>query len=124
MLFRSKTVRTLSASAAVRSGAFSAAAVPAAARTVAKERFFADVLPFETVTVADANAIACEHDDFLTAIRTGRAPLVPASAGAAALEIANRVIDTLVCTKFGGDATPTVPLKPRAFDFPLRRKTG
>ena len=68
------------------------------------------VLPRETLPVPDANAIACEHDDFLDAIRTGRAPLVPASAGAAALEIANRVIDTLVCTRFGGVAAPTVPL--------------
>jgi hypothetical protein len=49
---------------------------------------------------------------------------VPASAGAAALEIANRVIDTLVCTRFGGVAAPTVPLAPRATTFAPRRKTG
>lgn len=122
--FNAKTVEVITPSADVRAGRFVAADVPPGDRVALKDAFFTQVLPRETLTVPDANAIACEHDDFLAAIRTGRAPLVPASAGAAALEIANRVIDTLVCTKFGGDAAPTVPLKPRAVDFPLRRKTG
>jgi predicted dehydrogenase len=113
-----KTVETLSASADVRSGAFSAAAVPPADRASLKDRFFIDVLPIETVTVADANAIACEHDDFLAAIHERRAPLVTAAAGAAAVEIAARVLDALECTRFGGSrggaaspatATATVP---------------
>jgi predicted dehydrogenase len=105
-----KTVETIRPSAGVRSGAFSAASVPAAERMAMKEAFFTDVLPLETATIADANAIAAEHDDFLAAIRERRAPLVSAAAGAAAVEIAARVIDALECMRFGrgrrGGATP------------------
>jgi predicted dehydrogenase len=118
-----KTVQSLTPSIAVRSGEFVAANVPADQRGGMKERFFSDVLPLATVTVADANAIAAEHDDFLAAIRERRQPLVTAAAGATAVEIAARVIDTLECTAFGrgrslaGPRTPTVPMFPR-------RKTG
>ena len=112
--FNAKTVTTLGAAAGVRDGSFVAAAVPAAERAALKERFFADVLPLETTTVADANAIAAEHDDFLEAIRTGRAPLVSAADGAAALEIAARVLEVLECRRFGSGrpapvAIPYVP---------------
>ena len=118
-----KTVEVVSPSESVRSGGFSAAAVPAAERTAMKDRFFTDILPFETLTVADANAIAGEHDDLLAAIREGRPPLVTAAAGAAAVEIAARVLDALECTRFGRGRvgspgrTPTIPMFPH-------RKTG
>ena len=124
--FNAKSVEVVTPSAAVRSGEFVAAAVPPEQRPALKEAFFEQVLPREMLAVPDANAIACEHDDFLTAIRTGRAPQVSASAGAAALEIANRVIDALVCTRLGGDVErPTVPLPSTHAIPPLpRRKTG
>jgi hypothetical protein len=121
--FNAKTVEVITPSADVRAGRFAAAHVPPGERPALKDAFFTQVLPRETLPVPDANAIACEHDDFLAAVHTGRAPLVPASAGAAALEIANRVIDTLVCTRFGADA-PTVPLTPRSVNFSPRRKTA
>jgi predicted dehydrogenase len=113
-----KTVETIRPSAGVRSGAFSAAAVPAPERAALKETFFSEILPLETVTVADANAIAGEHDDFLAAIRDHREPLVSAAAGAAAVEIAARVIEALDCMRFGrgrrGEASPisTTPMIP------------
>lgn len=114
-----KTVRSVTPSAGVRSAAFSAAAVPASERTAAKDSFFTDILPLEQVTVADANAIACEHDDFLAAAHERRSPRVSAAAGAAAVEIAARVLDALEVTRFGQPAsrTPTIPILPR-------RKTG
>jgi hypothetical protein len=91
--------------------------VPAADRAALKDRFFADVLPLETVAVADANAIACEHDDFLAAVRTRQQPLVTAAAGAAAVEIAARVLEALDTTRFGktagSPAAGTIPLYPR-----------
>jgi predicted dehydrogenase len=115
--FNAKTVDVVAPSPAVRDGRFVAADVPPAERGGLKDRFFADILPRETVTVADANAIACEHDDFLAAIRSGRQPLVTAAAGAAAVEIAARVLEALDCTSFGtaaaGRAAGTVPLQPR-----------
>jgi predicted dehydrogenase len=112
--FNAKTVTTLGAAPAVRDGAFVAAQVPPADRAALKERFFTDVLPLEATTVADANAIAAEHDDFLEAARTGRPPLVPAAAGAAALEIAARVLEVLECRRFGSGrpAPVSIPYVP------------
>lgn len=120
--FNAKTVTALTASPEVRAGTFVAAQVPATERAALRERFFADVLPLETISVPDGNAIAAEHDDFIHAIRAGRPPLVTAAAGAAALEIAARVLEQLECTRFGDGrptvaATATIPLVPR-------RKTG
>jgi predicted dehydrogenase len=118
-----KTVETITPSEGVRDGSFVATSVPPADRGGLKDRFFSEVLPAETVTVADANAIAAEHDDFLAAIRGQRQPLVPATAGAAAVEIAARVLDALECTRLGGGRReglgrlPTIPLFPH-------RKTG
>lgn len=115
--FNAKTVDVIEPSAAVRDGSFMADAVPPAERGGMKERFFTDILPLETVAVADANAIACEHDDFLDAVRTRRQPLVTAAAGAAAVEIAARVLEALDTTRFGktagGRAAGTIPLYPR-----------
>ncbi len=117
--FHAKAVEVVAPSPAVRRGEFVAEDVPVESRAAAKEAFFRDVLPRETLAIPETNAIQCEHDDFLTAIREHRAPLVPASAGAAALEIANRVIDSLHSTTLGGHvARPTVPLPSRL------RRTG
>ena len=112
--FNARTVTALGASAAVRDGSFVAADVPPAERAALKERFFADVLPIESAVVPEANAIAAEHDDFLDAVRTGRQPVVTAAAGAAALEIAARVLDALECRAFGSgrSAAVAVPYGP------------
>ncbi|NBW86322.1 MAG: gfo/Idh/MocA family oxidoreductase [Planctomycetia bacterium] len=115
-----KTVEAVTPSDGVRQGTFVAADVPAAERAALKDRFFTDVLPLQSVTVADVNAIACEHDDFLAAIRTARPPLVTAAAGAAAVEIAARVIESLRCVRLGAagpQRSATIPIQPR-------RKTG
>lgn len=99
--FNAKTVDVVAASESVAAGRFVADAVPVTERASAKETFFSDVLPHRTLPVPDSNAIACEHDDFLAAIRTSREPRVTAAAGASALEIATRVLDVLKCTKLG-----------------------
>ncbi|NDC63581.1 MAG: gfo/Idh/MocA family oxidoreductase [Planctomycetia bacterium] len=130
--FNAKTVEVISPSDAVRGGTFVAAEVPAAGRAALKDSFFTDVLPRRTLPVPEANAIACEHDDFLSAVRERRQPTVPASAGAAALEIAARLLDAMVCHRFGAAAGAVGPafapglrgrrvavLRPE-----LRRKTG
>jgi len=96
-----RVLRVVSPSAAVREGGFVATAVPAAERGGLREGFFSSVLPLEESVVADGNAIAAEHDDFLAAIRTGGQPRVPASAGAAALEIATRVLEEMECSRMG-----------------------
>ncbi len=110
--FNAKTVEVVAPSPAVKRGDFDAAAVPSADRAALKDRFFTDILPRETLIVPDANAIACEHDDFLAAVRSRRPALVSASAGAAALDVAMRVLDGLVCVRLGADL-PTVSVSSR-----------
>jgi predicted dehydrogenase len=118
-----KSVEVVAPSADVRSGTFRAGAVPQEHRAMLKDRFFTEILPFETVTVPDANAIAAEHQDLLDAIRTGASPLVPSAAGAAAVEVASRVLESLELTRLGGGRPST---KPKTATIPLfpRRKTG
>jgi len=111
--FNAKTVEVVAASESVAAGRFVADAVPVAERAAAKEAFFSEVLPHRTLPVPDSNAIACEHDDFLTAIRTAAEPRVSAAAGAAALEIATRVLDVMQCTKLGAPP-PIVELRKSA----------
>jgi len=130
--FNAKTVEVISPSAAVRSGSFVAADVPGERRAALKETFFEDVLPRRTLPVPEANAIACEHDDFLAAVRERRSPLVPASAGAAAMEIAARLIDTMECSRFGAaHGAPGLAVlpglrapRPAVIRPELHRKTG
>ncbi len=118
-----KSVEVIAPSEAVRSGTFRAATVSPDERQGMKDRFFTDILPLETVTVPDANAIAAEHDDLLHAIRSGTPPLVSAAAGAAAVEVASRVLEALETTRLGGGRPVG---KPRTATIPLfpRRKTG
>ena len=118
-----KTVEIVTPSEAVRSGAFVAGAVPAGERASLKDRFFAEILPHETVQVPDANAIAAEHDDLLAAIRDGAEPLVSATAGAAAVEVAARVLEVLECTPFGG-GRPAGQTRPVTIPLFPHRKTG
>ena len=103
--FNLKTVEVVAPSATVQRGTFNAAAVPPADRAALKDRFYTDILPRETLAVPEANAIACEHDDFLAAVRSRRPALVPAAAGGAALEIAMRVLDSLACTRLGSEVS-------------------
>jgi len=111
--FNAKTVEVVAPSDMVRDG-FDAAAVPPADRPTLKDRFFTDILPRQTLAVPDANAIACEHDDFLAAVRTRRQPLVPATAGRAALDVALRVLDAVVLTRLGADDSATAAARRRA----------
>jgi len=123
--FTAKTVDFVGASPAVRSGQFVATAVPPGEVNELREKFFETVLPRESLVAPDANAIACEHEDFLTAIRQQRPPRVSAAAGAAALEVANQVIDSLMLSRFGTPAgASTVALPQRQYPALARRKTG
>lgn len=118
-----KTVEIIAPSEAVRSRAFVAGDVPAGERASLKDRFFAEILPHETVQVPDANAIAAEHDDLFAVIRGGGEPLVPAAAGAAAVEVAARVLEVLECTPFGG-GRPAGHTRPATIPLFPHRKTG
>jgi predicted dehydrogenase len=103
--FNAKTVDVVAASPAVDGGRFVASDVPPAERAAQKDRFFTDILPHQTLPVPDANAIACEHDDFLACVRSRKTPLVSAAAGAAALDVALRVLDCLALRRLGAETT-------------------
>lgn len=118
-----KTVEIIAPSEAVRSGAFVATDVPPGERGSLKDRFFTDILTRETLQVPDANAIAAEHDDLFAAIHGGGEPLVPATAGAAAVEVAARVLEVLECTPFGG-GRPAGHTRPATIPLFPHRKTG
>jgi predicted dehydrogenase len=118
-----KTVEVIAPSEPVRSGAFAAAGVPSGDRAGLKDRFFSEILPQETLRVPDSNAIAAEHDDLFAAIRSGGEPLVPATAGAAAVELAARVLEVLECTPFGG-GRPAGRTRPVTIPLFPHRKTG
>jgi len=102
-----KTVDVVAASPDVLHGAFDAGRVPPAERSALKERFFSEIMPRETVQVPDVNAIACEHDDFLAAVRSRGTVRVPATAGVAALEVAERILACMTLTRMG-HALPAV----------------
>jgi len=117
-----RTADCLEPSAAVRDGAYVASAVPSADRNAARETFFTTVLPRTTLTAAaDANPLADEQTDFLAAVRERRPPRVSAADGAAAVEIAQRVLDALRPVRFGGDHPATLPLPEPIWP---RRRTG
>jgi predicted dehydrogenase len=118
-----KAVEVIAPSEPVRLGLFNASQVSAAERGRLKDGFFHEILPQETLHVPDANAIACEHDDLLAAIRTGGEPLVSATAGAAAVEVAGRVLEVLECTPFGG-GRPAGRTRPVTIPLFPHRKTG
>lgn len=118
-----KTVEVVAPSESVRAGSFSAAATPPAEQMGLKERFFTDILPLEQITVPDANAIAGEHDDLLRAIGAGGESLVPATAGAAAVEVAAQVLEALECSRFGSGRPSGRPPRVTIPLFP-HRKTG
>lgn len=120
--FNAKTVEVVSASGGVLRGEFDAERIPPAERAGLKERFFTEIMPRETVAVPDANAIACEHDDFIAAVRSRGTPRVSAAAGVAALDVAARILDAMRSTRFGDDRpAASAPLPSPAPAVPRRK---
>lgn len=99
--FNAKTIGVVKASEEVAAGRFVADSVPLTDRAVAKDAFFEQILPYQTLPVPDSNAIVAEHDDFLHCWASKIEPRVSAAAGSAALEVATHVLDALKCTNFG-----------------------
>lgn len=122
--FNAKTVDAVAGSAEVLRGGFVADRVPPEDRAALKERFFSDVMPRETVGIPDTNAIRCEHDDFLAAVRTRGSARVPAAAGVAALEVATRILDAMTCMRLGDDRPAGATSLPPAASSASRRKVA
>jgi len=60
-----------------------------------RETLFENVLPMQEIVVERNNAILQEQADFISAIRDDRQPRIPASQGGLAVEVAQKVIDSL-----------------------------
>ncbi len=78
-----------------KSPGFSAEAVAAAARAENPQAAFRDLLQTEELTLQEDEPLRAELEDFVTALREGRAPRVPGIDGLRAVEAAQRVLDAL-----------------------------
>ena len=75
-----------------------------------REALFEKVLPMEEVEVPRINAILQEQADFITAIRDNVEPRVPAQQGTQAVEVAQRVIDSIASHQWQSGANSSGPL--------------
>lgn len=57
-----------------------------------KHTLLPEHLPCEPLAVEPSDPLTCELNDFVTSIRTGRAPRVPGQAGLNAIEVAERIL--------------------------------
>lgn len=69
--------------------------LPLVERMQAKETIFGHLLERQTLVAPSRNAILDEHNDFALSIQTGCLPSVSGADGARAVEIAQRVVETL-----------------------------
>lgn len=78
-----------------KSPGFSPAAVAAAAGAADPQAAFRDLVQAEELTLVEDEPLRAELDDFLAAVREGRAPLVPGVDGLRAVAAARRVAEAL-----------------------------
>ena len=69
-----------------------------------KEHLFDDLLVKQSVPSESVNAIAEEHRDFITSIRTGQAPRVSGTSGRDAVALAERILIAIKNHAWDGDA--------------------
>jgi predicted dehydrogenase len=99
-----------------------------------KDHLFDELLAKQTVDAADCNAIAEEHEDFFTAIRTGREPTVPGEQGRDAVAVAERILQSIAEHAWDGSTSgrkgafakpdPPVLQGPHWAGVPTRRRAG
>ncbi|HVX11739.1 MAG TPA: Gfo/Idh/MocA family oxidoreductase [Pirellulales bacterium] len=76
-----------------------------------KQSLLAEHLPREPLAVEAEDPLSCELADFVTCIRTGRAPRVTGQAGLDALQAAERIL--LQVETHAWEGSPTGPVGPR-----------
>ena len=76
-----------------------------------KQSLLDEHLPRESIAVETADPLTCELADFVTSIRTGRAPRVPGEAGLEAITVAERIL--LQVQTHAWEGSPTGPVGPR-----------
>jgi predicted dehydrogenase len=76
-----------------------------------KPSFLAEHLPRESLAVESVDPITCELTDFVSSIRTGRAPRVSGQAGLDAVTVAEQIL--LQVQMHSWEGSPTGPVGPR-----------
>lgn len=76
-----------------------------------QQRLFTELLPVTELSIEEANAIAQEQEEFVTAIRTGSTVRVCGRAGRSALDVAERIITSISSHRW--DGTPHGSVGPR-----------
>ncbi len=90
----------------------------AAGKEFIKEKLFTKILPKQQQDVEPVNAILCEQQDWLSAIRFGALPRVPAEQGRQAVVIAQAVLDSIEAHCWAdNDASMSGPLATPPDDF-------
>lgn len=90
----------------VQTGQIDVQKLTAAERTSLQQRLFTELLPVTELAVDEANAIALEQHEFVTAIRTGATVRVCGRAGRSALDVAERILSEIHAHRWdgGGDS--------------------
>jgi predicted dehydrogenase len=96
-----RTADAVGMAAQVRQGQFDAESLSADQRAALKDRVFSELLPLAHLASPQANPLADELADFAAAIRERRDPRVTGEDGAAALAVAERVLQAMTIQRLG-----------------------
>lgn len=117
--FAARKAVVTSHSRQVQAGQIDVQHLTAADRQSLQERLFTELLPVTELAIEDANAIAQEQQEFVTAIRTGSTVRVCGRAGRAALDVAERIITCISTHRWDGTAHGPVGPRREAIRRPL-----
>lgn len=93
--FGARTVRSVERCAALQKGTFRAQSLSAAKIGQLKGQVFTELLPVVEYSAPEANPLADELQDFMTAVRDRRVPRVSGWDACRAMEAAERIVQTI-----------------------------
>ena len=118
----SRQVQSIAPSQAVLSRAIDFLGMPPESQQEVRDSLFTEWLPLQTETAPEQNAILEEHKDFAAAITQNRSATVCGRQGAAALEVAQQVVEEIQQHSWYGDSLPVTG--PLAIPFPRIMQSG
>ncbi|MFK7734743.1 MAG: Gfo/Idh/MocA family protein [Pirellulaceae bacterium] len=92
--------------------------LPASDRMEAKEQIFKEMLLPENIAISKRNAILDEHNDFVLSIGSGASPSVTGEDGARAVEVANRILESVKQHAWDGSGSKPWRVGPNATETP------
>jgi len=107
--FNAKAARLTRIDPRLVRGEVDVARMTASERTATKDRLLTELFVREELAVVPADAITAELADFAEAIRTGRSPRASGADGAAAVEVAQRIVAAIAADNAATSARePTI----------------